>query len=322
MTESCRTFTAPAVVDASDGVRPSGLCRVRQERSVISSAVIGTSGTGQVAGGALDHVANAAKPLRHVRELLSRGGIAHVVVFQEHLQLHVRDAARTEEEEAEALEADHELTGELGPVPEDVETGEQIIDTLTLDAAEAHELLHRLRPLLLSELAPALRQRVHQERHRRDLHAVDEAALYEDLGRPLVNVLACHSSQARGDECRLTELGHVGVGHGPEHDLPDPTLEREPRLHLRSPGAEAADVAAAAASSIVHAREHGRRRDHADEDALPALAGLVAHVLHGLEARDPPPPLGRQCTAKSARMAVPCVVLFVGVLGCLVVDRR
>ena len=157
MTENCRTFTAPAVVDASDGVRPSGLCRVRQERSVISSAVIGTSGTGQVAGGALDHVANAAKPLRHVRELLRRGGIAHVVVLQKHLQLHVRDAARAEEEEAEALEADHELTGELGPIPEDVKTGEKIIDPLPLEAAETHECLHRLRPLLLSKLAPALR---------------------------------------------------------------------------------------------------------------------------------------------------------------------
>ena len=290
---------------------------------MVAAAVIGTSGCGQIARGPLDHVADAAQLLRHVRELLSRGGVAHVVVLQKHLELHVGDAAGAEEKVAEALEADHELTGELGPVPEDVESGKKIIDPLTIMAVKVHESLYRMRPLLLAKLAPALRQRVHQERHGRGLHAVDEAALDEDLRRPLVNVFACHPSQAASNECRLTELAHVSVSDGPKHDLSDPSLEREPGLHLRSPGAKVAHVAAAtSASSVVHARKHGRRREHADEDALPARAGLSPQILHGLEARDPPPSLGRQCTSQTAWVAVSRVVFFVGVLGCLVVGRR
>jgi len=42
-------------------------------------------------------------------------------VLQEHLQLGVRDAARTQEEEGQGLEADHELAGDLGAVAQDVE---------------------------------------------------------------------------------------------------------------------------------------------------------------------------------------------------------
>ena len=89
MTKGCRTVSTPPVVSttsASDGVCPSRLCRVCQERSVVAAAVVGTSGGGQVARGTLDHVAYVAQLLRHVRELLSRGGVAHVVVLQDHLQ--------------------------------------------------------------------------------------------------------------------------------------------------------------------------------------------------------------------------------------------
>ena len=48
---------------------------------MIAATIIGASGCGQIARGPLDHVANAAQLLRHVRELLSRGGVAHVVVL-------------------------------------------------------------------------------------------------------------------------------------------------------------------------------------------------------------------------------------------------
>ena len=71
-------------------------------------------------------------------ELLGRGGVAHAVVLQDHLQLDVGDAAGAQQEEAQTLEAYHELARGLRAVPEDVESRKQIIDSLTVVPVEAH----------------------------------------------------------------------------------------------------------------------------------------------------------------------------------------
>ena len=71
-------------------------------------------------------------------ELLGSGGVAHAVVLQDHLQLDVGDSTSAQQKEAQAFEADHELSRDLCAVPENVESGKQIIDSLTVVPVEAH----------------------------------------------------------------------------------------------------------------------------------------------------------------------------------------
>ena len=99
----------------------------------------------------------------------------------------------------------------------------------------------------------ALRERVHEEGHGRDVHAVDEAALDQDLGRPLVNELAGHARQVRRNDRGPAELVEVRVGGSPYHDPADPPAEWDPSLLLGAPGPHVATVATAAASATAQA---------------------------------------------------------------------
>eukprot|EP00959_Pyramimonas_sp_CCMP1952_P325779 6819057-Pyramimonas_sp.AAC.1 len=95
--------TASIIMESAGVVRR----RSGQERLVSS----GTNCLGEVPGRVLHHVADAAQLIGHVLQLLCVGRVGHVVALGDHEQLTVVNAARAEEQEAEPLEADRQLTG-------------------------------------------------------------------------------------------------------------------------------------------------------------------------------------------------------------------
>ena len=160
-------------------------------------------------------MAHASQMLRHMHQLLLGVGVGHIVGLQQHLELRIGDAARSEEQEAQTFVADRELTSLLRSIPDDIEAREQVVDPLAAPPVEVHQGGNRLSPLLLSQLSPALCESMHEERHGRDVNAVDEAALDEDLGLVLVHELVGHARQARRNDHGLAELVEVRVNDGP-----------------------------------------------------------------------------------------------------------
>eukprot|EP00959_Pyramimonas_sp_CCMP1952_P019943 421163-Pyramimonas_sp.AAC.1 len=81
-------------------------------------------GRGEIAWRAFDHASKSAQPAHHAHQLWLVRRAGHVATPHGHGGLDVR-RAHAQQEFADAPVADHELTGLLRPVAEDVEPGEE-----------------------------------------------------------------------------------------------------------------------------------------------------------------------------------------------------